>query len=174
MAVRTAYGPSSPAVEPTVDARNSASEIFDKATRIDYNHTSSRLTRLDVLRSVTLTLTRGGKPNTGDTAKLIQWLDGIYPAQTPEENRDLSAMAAFLNAPFAVERGMKLLANASGQEEQIGYALNLRHLKDGWTPELRETYFKWFALSGNYQGGARLACPFGDAFERERAAVGPR
>jgi putative heme-binding domain-containing protein len=61
-----------------------------------------------------------------------------------------------LNAPFAVERGMKLLANASGQEEQIGYALNLRHLKDGWTPELRETYFKWFVLSGNYKGGARL------------------
>lgn len=140
-----------------VDARNSASEIFDKATRIDYKHTSSRQTRLDVLRSVTLSLTRGGKPNRGDTAKLIQWLDGIYPAQTPEENRDLSAMAAYLNAPFAVERGMKLLANASGQEEQIGYALNLRHLKDSWTPELRETYFKWFALSGSYQGGARLA-----------------
>ena len=32
---------------------------------------------------------------------------------------------------------MKLLANASGQEEQIGYALNLRYLQDGWTPELR-------------------------------------
>ena len=65
-------------------------------------------------------------------------------------------MAAFVNAPFAVERGMKLLTNASGQEEQIGYALNLRHLKDGWTP-MRETYFKWFVLSGNYRGGARLA-----------------
>ncbi len=140
-----------------VDAKNSASEILDKATRFDYNNTRSRQSRLDILRSVTLTLTRSGKPNTGDNAKLIKWLEGIYPAQTPEENRDLSAMAAFLNVPFAVERGMKLLANASGQEEQIGYALNLRHLKDGWTPELRETYFKWFALSGNYQGGARLA-----------------
>lgn len=140
-----------------VDAKNSASEILDKATRIDYNNTSYRQTRLDILRSVTLTLTRSGKPSARDKVKLITWLDGIYPAQTPEENRDLSAMAAFLNAPFAVERGMKLLANASGQEEQIGYALNLRHLKNGWTPELRETYFKWFALSGNYKGGARLA-----------------
>ena len=52
---------------------------------------------------------------------------------------------------------MKLLTNASGQEEQIGYALNLRYLQDGWTPELRETYFRWFVLSGNYKGGARLA-----------------
>ena len=66
-------------------------------------------------------------------------------------------MAAFLNAPFAVERGMKLFTNTSGQREQIGYALNLRHLKDGWTTELRETYFKWFVLSGNYKGGTRLA-----------------
>jgi len=140
-----------------VDAKNSASEILDKATRIDYNNTIDRQTRLDLLRSVTLTLTRSGNPSARDKAKLIKWLDGIYPAQTPEENRDLSAMAAFLNAPFAVERGMQLLANASGQEEQIGYALNLRHLKDGWTPELRETYFRWFALSGNYKGGARLA-----------------
>jgi len=140
-----------------VDAQKSASEIIGKATGIDYNNTNSRQTRLDILRSVTLTLTRSGEPSARDKAKLIKWLDGVYPAQTPEENRDLSAMAAFLNAPFAVERGMKLLANASGQEEQIGYALNLRYLKDGWTPALRETYFKWFALSGNYKGGARLA-----------------
>jgi putative heme-binding domain-containing protein len=138
-----------------VDAKNSAAAILEKAMSINYQKTSSRQTRLDVLRSVTLALTRSGQPKA--KAKLIQWLDGIYPAQTPEENRDLSAIAAFLNAPFAVERGMKLLANASGQEEQIGYALNLRYLKDGWTPELREIYFKWFVLSGNYKGGARLA-----------------
>lgn len=140
-----------------VDAKNSASKILEKVMDIDYNKTNSRQTRLDLLRSVTLTLTRSGQPSATDKAKLIKWLGGIYPARTPEENRDLSAMAAFLNAPFAVERGMKLLANASGQEEQIGYALNLRHLKEGWTPELRETYFKWFVLSGSYKGGARLA-----------------
>lgn len=139
-----------------VDAENSAPMILEKATGMDYNQTDSRQTRLDLLRSVTLTLTRGGPPKASDKARLIKWLDGIYPAQTPEENRDLSAMAAFLNAPFAVERGMALLTNASGQEEQIGYALNLRYLKDGWTPALRETYFKWFVLSGSYKGGARL------------------
>ena len=138
-----------------VDATNSAVEIFEKAMSINYHQTSSHQTRLDLLRGVTLALTRGGQPKEKD--RLIQWLDEIYPARTPEENRDLSAIAAFLNAPFAVERGMKLLANASGQEEQIGYALNLRYLQDGWTPELRETYFRWFVLSGNYKGGARLA-----------------
>jgi putative heme-binding domain-containing protein len=140
-----------------VDADKSASEVFEKATSLSYEKTMFHQTRLDILRSVILALTRGGQPSSGDHAKLIKWLDKIYPAQTPEENRDLSAIAAFLKAPFAVERGIKLLTNASGQEEQIGYALNLRYLKVGWTPELRRTYFKWFVLSGNYKGGARLS-----------------
>ena len=154
-----------------VDGEGSASEILAKAISLDYSKTKSRQTRLDILRSVTLSLTRGGQPNASDKAKLIRWLDGIYPASTPDENRDLSAMAAFLNAPFAVERGMKLLTNASGQEEQIGYALNLRHLKNGWTPQLRETYFKWFVLAGSYKGGARLANYLADIKRHATEAV---
>lgn len=140
-----------------VDAENSANAIISKAISFDYASTKPRQTRLDILRSIMLTLTRSGQPADDQKAKLIEWLDGVYPAKTPEENRDLSAFAAFLEAPFAVERGMELLANASGQEEQIGYALNLRYLQNGWTAELREMYFNWFVLSGNYKGGARLA-----------------
>lgn len=140
-----------------VDAENSANAIISKATSFDYASTKPRQTRLDILRSIMLTLTRSGQPADDQKAKLIEWLDGVYPGKTPEENRDLSAFAAFLEAPFAVERGMELLANASGQEEQIGYALNLRYLQNGWTAELREMYFNWFVLSGNYKGGARLA-----------------
>ena len=140
-----------------VDAENSANAIISKATSFDYASTKPLQTRLDILRSIMLTLTRSGQPADDQKAKLIEWLDTVYPAETPEENRDLSAFAAFLEAPFAVERGIELLANASGQEEQIGYALNLRYLHNGWTAELREMYFNWFVLSGNYKGGARLA-----------------
>ncbi len=138
------------------DGANSAPAILKQAISFDYKALKNRQQRLDVLRSITLALTRGGKPKAGLTSKLIASLDPIYPARTPEENRDLSAIMAFLEAPSAVEKGMALLTEASGQEEQIGYALNLRHLKDGWTPALREQYFKWFVLSGSYQGGARL------------------
>ena len=51
---------------------------------------------------------------------------------------------------------MTLLKNATGQEEQIAYAINLRFLKDGWTPALRKQYFQWFIRAGSYQGGARF------------------
>jgi putative heme-binding domain-containing protein len=138
------------------DGTNSASAILNKSMELNYRALKNRQQRLDVLRGITLALTRGGQPKPAVKSKLIAWLDNIYPARTPEENRDLSAMMSFLQAPSAAPKGMALLENASGQEEQIGYALNLRHVKHGWTPKMRETYFRWFVLAGNYQGGARL------------------
>ena len=40
---------------------------------------------------------------------------------------------------------------APTQEEQIEYALSLRALKAGWTPELREEYFAWFPKAAGYR-----------------------
>ena len=154
-----------------VDAENSADDILAAATGLDYGSTKPRQTRLDILRAITLTLTRSGQPEGDAKARLIDWLVGVYPATSPEENRDLSGLAAFLEAPFAVERGMELLTNAAGQEEQIGYAINLRHLKNGWTPELRTAYFKWFVLSGTFQGGARLGNYLADIKQHATEAI---
>ena len=153
------------------DGKQSGPAILRKSMSFDYGALKNRQERLDVLRSVTLALTRGGKPSDELRAGIITWLDSIYPAQTPEENRDLSAIAAFLEAPSAVEKGMDLLTGASGQEEQIGYALNLRHLTHGWTPELREQYFKWFVLAGSYRGGARLANYLADIKKHAIASI---
>jgi putative heme-binding domain-containing protein len=135
----------------------SSSNILTKAMSLDYRTEKNWQQRIDVLRSITLALTRGGEPQPEQKKKLISWLDQIYPASTPEENRDLSAIMQFLQAPSAARKGMALLRGASGQEEQIGYALNLRHLKTGWTSLLRESYFKWFVRAGNFKGGARLS-----------------
>lgn len=154
-----------------IDAENSADAILVAATGLDYNATKPRQTRYDILRAITLTLTRSGQPEGDTKVNLMDWLDGVYPAKSPEENRDLAAMAAFLEAPFAVERGMELLTNAAGQEEQIGYAINLRHLKDGWTPELREAYFQWFVRSGTFEGGARLTNYLADIKQHGTEAV---
>ncbi|MEO0415614.1 MAG: hypothetical protein AAF226_11745, partial [Verrucomicrobiota bacterium] len=139
-----------------VDGPASAAEVLRKSMSFEYAKLKGRQTRLDLVRSITLALTRGGMPESELKESLIQYLDAGYPARTHEESRDISAIMAYLKAPSAVEKGMKLLTEASGQEEQIGYALNLRYLTEGWTPELRKQYFDWFVLSGSYQGGARL------------------
>jgi putative heme-binding domain-containing protein len=153
------------------DGKNSSAQILKHVMRFDYATIKGRQLRLDVLRGITLALTRGGQPSVPLRKTLITWLDNIYPARTPEENRDLSAIMAFLQAPSAVEKGMQLLAEAAGQEEQIGYALNLRHLKQGWTPKQRELYFRWFVLSGNYSGGARLKNYLADIKKHAVASV---
>lgn len=140
-----------------VDGERSTAAILERSISFDYGALEDDQQRLDVLRGITLALTRGGQPKPALKADLIAWLDALYPATTPEQNRDLSGILAFLQAPSAAPKGIALLAKASGQEEQIGYALNLRHLENGWTPELREQYFQWFVRASNYKGGARLS-----------------
>jgi putative heme-binding domain-containing protein len=153
-----------------VDAQ-SGKNILQKAMTFKYGDLKDRQQRLDILRSITLALTRGGQPEKNLNSELIGWLDRIYPADTPEENRDLSAIMQFLQAPSAAAKGVVLLRGASGQEEQIGYALNLRHLKNGWTPKLRETYFQWFVRAGNFKGGARLSNYLGGIKKDAEASV---
>ncbi len=138
------------------DKGKSARLILEKAMTFDYSDIKDPQYRLDLLRAITLALTRGGMPATATKIKLTTWLDGCYPAISPEENRDLSAITAFLQAPYAVSKTMSLLENAPGQEEQISYAINLRFMKKGWTAELRKKYFRWFIRAENYQGGARF------------------
>ena len=152
-------------------ATPAANEIQEQLIQIDYHKLDSLQLRLDVLRALTLSLTRGGQPSAETRSRLINWIDGFYPAVTPQENRDLSAIMQFLQAPSAVAKGMALLNDASGQEEQITYAMNLRHLTSGWTPELRENYFRWFVLAGGYHGGARLANYLADCKKQAIAAV---
>ncbi|MDD7984997.1 DUF1080 domain-containing protein [Lentisphaera marina] len=133
----------------------SAGDILNRLMTFDYKSLNKQQ-RLDLLRAMTLSMTRGGKPEQTLANKLISHLDTIYPAQTPEENRDLSAIVGYLQAPYAAQKGISLLVEAAGQEEQVAYALNLRHVKTGWTVELRKQYFEWFVLAGSYSGGARF------------------
>ena len=152
-------------------AQNAAQLIQAELMQLDYAAIGELQLRLDVLRALTLSLTRGKMPSNDTRGQLILWLDQIYPAMTPQENRDLSAIMQFLQAPSAVVKGMALLNEASGQEEQITYAMHLRHLQDGWTPELRENYFQWFVLAGGYHGGARLANYLADCKKQAIASI---
>ncbi|MDD7985215.1 c-type cytochrome [Lentisphaera marina] len=150
--------------------KNSSAEILTQTMRFDYKSLNKQQ-RLDLLRAVTLAMTRGGKPNEELSNKLIAHLDSIYPALTTEENRDLSAIVGFLQAPYAAKTGIELLLDAPGQEEQIGYALNLRHVKVGWTPQLRKKYFEWFVLASTYSGGARFKNYLGDIKKHALASI---
>jgi putative heme-binding domain-containing protein len=100
--------------------------------------------RLDKLRVIEVSISRHGKPGPEVTKQIVDELDPQYPAKSYAMNRELCQVLLALNAPGAVTKTMQLLDAASTQEEQIGYVLYLRTIKDGWTPELRRQYFSWW------------------------------
>jgi putative heme-binding domain-containing protein len=96
----------------------------------------------------------GGHPDSEAAAQVIAALDPVFPGQSRFVNREVSQILAYLQAPSVVPKGMTILSEANTQEEQLHYALVLRGVKTGWTPELRRAYFSWINLAlKKYVGG---------------------
>ena len=113
--------------------------------------------RLEVLRMYGLAFIRMGEPTAELKAKAIARLDARFPSKNPLANGMLCELLVYLQAPSAAAKSVALLQSAPSQEEQISYAVPLRLLRTGWTPGLRETYFKWlFQKAPGYRGGANF------------------
>jgi putative heme-binding domain-containing protein len=109
---------------------------------------------LEALRALRLAFVRLGPPEPSDAQAVIASLDAIYPSQSSSVNREVSQLLAYLQAPSVVAKSMKLLAEASTQEDQLHYVLAVRFVKTGWTPELRRQYFTWLNVAQQkYVGG---------------------
>ena len=138
--------------------------------------------QLALVRVYQIAIARSGVPAGEALAQSIARLDAIYPAPTNDLNRELSRTLVALGAPTAVPKTLQLMATAHDEEvswlstermarndrygpkflrtgesrpniQQIAYAYALRMATVGWTPELRRTFFKWFASTGPWQGG---------------------
>ena len=81
-------------------------------------------------------------------------LDKAFPTGSSKLNVELLQLLVYLKAPNATAKGMRLLAEAPSQEEQMAYAKSLRHQTEGWTRELRGEFYEWFAKATSYRGGA--------------------
>jgi putative heme-binding domain-containing protein len=114
--------------------------------------------RLELLRIYGLVFIRMGEPDDAMRTKAITRLDPLFPAKNPFADAMLCELLVYLQAPNAAAKSIALLQNAPTQEEQISYAVPLRLLRAGWTPALRETYFKWlYVKAPNYKGGANFS-----------------
>ena len=100
--------------------------------------------QLNKLRVIEVSIARQGKPAQDVARPLLAELDPMYPAKSVELNRELCQVLLALGAPDAVAKTVALLQAAPTQEEQLTYVLALRTIKEGWTPELRRTYFSWW------------------------------
>ena len=113
--------------------------------------------KLDLARVYEVALHRLGKPDNGERDAVLAKLDARFPTGNRFLDGELLNVLVFLQSPTAAPKGMKLLADAPTQEEQLEYVRALRMLTAGWTPELRADYFKWFVRAGGYKGGNSFA-----------------
>ena len=144
------------ATEPSADPalRN---KILAALDAIDWSHLG-RADRTDLLRAYSLAFIRLGRPDDEACRRLVSKLDPLFPAEAPEVDFVLAEILCFLQAPTAAAKVMAALRAAPTQEEKIQYALVLRGLKAGWTPALREEYFRWFLTeAAAYRGGNTFA-----------------
>lgn len=125
-------------------------EALDRIAWKDLDETG----RLELLRVYGLAFLRMGPP---DAARYVARFDPLFPAASIPLNAELCRMLIYLEAPSAAAKTIALLEKAPTQEEQMNYAFMLRNLKEGWTPELRERYFKWFPRAAHYKGGHSFA-----------------
>ncbi|HXX94484.1 MAG TPA: heme-binding protein, partial [Planctomycetota bacterium] len=97
------------------------------------------------LRVIEVSVARHGKPGDEAVKGILSDVDPLYPSKSIPLNYELCQVLLAMEAPGMVSRTVALLEAAPTLEEQIGYILNLRTVTKGWTPELRKTYFAWFA-----------------------------
>jgi putative heme-binding domain-containing protein len=144
--------PSDPEPSPVLRDR-----LLTALDAIDWSRLS-RSDRVDLLRAYTLTFTRLGRPDDEACRRLDAKFDSLFPARDVSADFLLAELLAYLQAPTAAAKIVAAMREAPTQEEQIHYALVLRGLKEGWTPPLREEYFRWFVTKGAaYRGGNTFA-----------------
>ena len=116
--------------------------------------TLSTQQKVELLRVMGLTFLRLGPPTEAERQEILAAGNGLFPARSQALNSELAEMLVYLQSPQAAELIVGLLVESPTQEEQIDLAKSLRHLRVGWTPELRREYFAWFVRALGYRGGA--------------------
>ncbi|MBI1310377.1 c-type cytochrome [bacterium] len=132
------------------------SQILNTLGHLDWD-SLSHAQQLETLRVLALTFVRVAPPNADEREGLINLCVDALPAKSRELNSELASLLVYLQAPYAAEKIVALLNESPTQEEQIDLAKTLRHLRLGWTPELRESYFRWFVRAASYRGGASFS-----------------
>ncbi len=110
--------------------------------------------QLTALRTIEIVLNRFDGCDDATRQQLIAKLDPLFPAKGFEQNWLLCETLAFLQSPTLAAKGIKLLADAATQEEQMEFARSLRVLKVGWTTATRTAQLEWFLKAANFKGGA--------------------
>ncbi len=144
-------------------------EILASIDELDWKQLSTQQ-KHTLLRVLTLTFVRVAPPDEQEREEMVRRVEEAFHARDPDVNVGLARLMVYLQAPYAAEKLVPALENAATQEQQIDLAATLRHLRTGWTPELRERYFKWYTRALGYGGGASFKL-FVDNLKKDAVAL---
>lgn len=100
--------------------------------------------RLLKYRVIELSFLRQGRPAPALVQLAVEKLSPRFPASTWAENRELTRLLLWLDAPLTVPRVLDLLQQANSQEQQIHYVAQLRNARTGWTTADRRRFLAWW------------------------------
>ncbi|HVJ46807.1 MAG TPA: c-type cytochrome, partial [Luteolibacter sp.] len=128
------------------------------------------LDRETYVRDYQLAFSRFGEPEEATRAAVAKKLGALFPTKEPWLDVDLAEVLVFLKDTDVVAKAVPILENAPTQEEQIAHAKNLRLAKAGWTPDLRERFFKWVCLRAPVLKGGASFPKFMEDIKRDAVA----
>ncbi len=139
------------------DDKSVLNPILAALHRIDFAKLSAE-DRETWVRDYQLAFCRLGAPEEKARLAVAAKLGALFPTKEPMLDVDLCELLAYLGDAAFLPKAIAILESAPTQEEQISHAKNLRFVKAGWTPDLRERFFKWICLRApTYKGGAGFA-----------------
>lgn len=109
--------------------------------------------QIDLLRAYGLIAIRLGAIEGDHRTALLAQFGSAFPTSQNEVDRELAQMLAYLQDETATSRIVSEMHSSPSQENQIHYAMTLRGVKSGWSPELRQQYFQWFNDIRSAKGG---------------------
>ncbi len=112
--------------------------------------------KVDLARVYAVLFSRMGPPPAHFRDQLVAKWAARFPAKSTALDTEMLELLVFLQAEEVAKSAIERLELATSQEEQIGYAKSLCHLKVGWTPELRSRFLNWFLQAQDFKGGASL------------------
>ncbi len=125
--------------------------ILSRLTKLDPGSLDEDLT-LQALHLHTLCLTGGTRLF---KKAILAQLRPLFPNSSYKLNRSLAPLLITLDPNWAVSRTVELLKNCEDPIQTVHYLHHLRHAKTGWTPPLRESYFRKLGEATGYAGDSR-------------------
>lgn len=138
--------------------------------------------KLGGLRAISLICIRLGAPSASQNEQLIAKLDPLLPQSNDDVNTELVKLLVYLDSPTVIEKTMELIVDRKPPvipdwtelasrnagyggtvqkvldnhppSREIGYALALRNMREGWTIKQRRDYFQFLNEAGKASGGA--------------------